>query len=392
LEIVGDAEFVPRTLLPHSSPTTPRLCACGTMMTIGFVLTLLVLRFDGSFRPPRDPGFPTKSLQKLATCGAAVLDGEGNIIALGGVEVPFTPDTTSQHVEFDSLLMGLSWLCNQSLDWWEVNGSSPSSSLVITGDCKPIIQQFQDRSLPRKLKPQHETASALLEKLEQRVSDISFEHIPREENALCDSICGSIVELHAAKFRNDLWREVGELRSVYPCKLDKKSLSSPLSKCAKKYLGEGSLIPISSRIPIYRDLFSIGREVEDGLILYTAGQLLESEAKAYPSHLKDGPGITKELPTKELLTAVSVWTQTEGLQMLGRKKDSDKLLRKHRYILSKFDNNNLDHLTANQRTERAPSCLLSEQASKTLASWQQKAKEDLENNPYSPWTGLWVSV
>ena len=179
----------------------------------------LVLQFDGSLRPPREPivGFTYTSVDgsyKLASCAAALHrtnnEGEEVLISLGGRLLPLIPGMTSADTEYEGLLLGLDWLIGElsSVDnnsiLLELLGQDPT--LIIRGDCKTIIDQLILRSAPRKVEVKYKLATERIDTIQQlhqqrnqMAGDVSlslvpelsirFEHVLRHKNRLCDAIC-----------------------------------------------------------------------------------------------------------------------------------------------------------------------------------------------------------
>jgi hypothetical protein len=179
----------------------------------------LVLQFDGSLRPPREPivGFTYTSVDgsyKLASCAAALHrtnnEGEEVLISLGGRLLPLIPGMTSADTEYEGLLLGLDWLIGElsSVDnnsiLLELLGQDPT--LIIRGDCKTIIDQLILRSAPRKVEVKYKLATERIDTIQQlhqqrnqMAGDVSlslvpelsirFEHVLRDKNRLCDAIC-----------------------------------------------------------------------------------------------------------------------------------------------------------------------------------------------------------
>jgi len=87
---------------------------------------MIILQFDGSLRPPRDPhpGFTYSSKvigggildgsEKLASCSASISSSDGNddekLITMLGRYIPNEISMTSANTEYDGLLLGLDWL------------------------------------------------------------------------------------------------------------------------------------------------------------------------------------------------------------------------------------------------------------------------------------------
>ena len=294
---------------------------------------LLVLKFDGALRPPRDPGFPTKSLSKLATCGAAVWDDHNRLVALGGKRVSLVPGMTSADAEFEGILLGLEWLCEQPGHWWSAMGSGPPSSLTVYGDCKAIIDQLNGDSQPRKLKPKHEIAEKFLEQL-RPVVDIRFQHVPRIDNKLCDGICQTVIDVHVSRANNELEKDYLELRNnPLPEGGRRKPQPTPLSECIERHLGEGSLIPLSMRPQALHKFVKVADNIKDGAALVSAGRILEADAKEFPPCSESR---RKHPHCKQQLTAVAAELQIRGLDLLNKTKESKRIQHKHRFNLSRY--------------------------------------------------------
>ena len=108
----------------------------------------LILYFDGSLRTPRDVGFSTHRLGRMASCGTALYDDDHKLVCLGGKSLDIVPDITSANVEYDGFLFGLNAPCL----------CSETDQLIVRGDCKAIIDQLNGNAVPRKLLPKHEAA------------------------------------------------------------------------------------------------------------------------------------------------------------------------------------------------------------------------------------------
>ncbi|KAL7547244.1 hypothetical protein ACHAWF_010559, partial [Thalassiosira exigua] len=153
---------------------------------------------------------------KLASCGAAISttrsndDGaiEERLVALGGRCLPIAPGSTSADAEYDGLLLGLGWVVDAlSSPESSRRGTSLGASalwtsgggdheLRIRGDCKVVIDQLTSRSMPRKTEGKCEAAKDMIRSIEDAYAQIhpadlsvSFEHVPREDNGLCDAVC-----------------------------------------------------------------------------------------------------------------------------------------------------------------------------------------------------------
>lgn len=197
----------------------------------------VVLRFDGSLRPPRDPirgftytsnvvlGDSTKQQldgsEKLASCSAAIslLHGQDEkLVAIGGRYLPNVPGMTSADTEYDGLLLGLEWLIKELptvIDAWngvaEVDPSGDAHQmwedpkLIVRGDCKAVIDAFESRSIPRRMETKYNAAMEMVRSIDGMYKEstdtapvspgisVSFEHLPRESNTLCDGLCKLVI-------------------------------------------------------------------------------------------------------------------------------------------------------------------------------------------------------
>eukprot|EP00580_Thalassiosira_gravida_P017232 CAMPEP_0201662342 /NCGR_PEP_ID=MMETSP0494-20130426/4451_1 /ASSEMBLY_ACC=CAM_ASM_000839 /TAXON_ID=420259 /ORGANISM="Thalassiosira gravida, Strain GMp14c1" /LENGTH=519 /DNA_ID=CAMNT_0048140679 /DNA_START=281 /DNA_END=1840 /DNA_ORIENTATION=+ len=156
------------------------------LATIGINSSLalvLVLQFDGSLRPPKDPipGFASytsstnifasditnkkqqqiqiiEGSEKLASCGAAIslvhssppLDDNNNghyhreeeieLIAVGGRYLPNIPGMNAADTEYDGLLLGLEWLV-RALSFEHENGDDDGSDNSVLNEWNDIIRK-----------------------------------------------------------------------------------------------------------------------------------------------------------------------------------------------------------------------------------------------------------
>jgi hypothetical protein len=212
---------------------------------------VIVLQFDGSLCPPRDPisgfayshdflrGDSTKKplldgSEKLASCSATIslsslCDGirEETPIAIGGRYLSNIPRMTSATTEYEGMLLGLEWLAQSFSSVYMMNQSSNAmdvidrarkvedSKLIIRGDCKSAIDQLNSRSVPRKMEPHHNLAIIRIQCIQDLYAEyhqrtrcahigtpaasvspvlkVCFEHVSREENFFCDSLCKLII-------------------------------------------------------------------------------------------------------------------------------------------------------------------------------------------------------
>jgi ribonuclease HI len=185
---------------------------------------VIFLHFDGSFRPPRDPipGFTYSrdvfdnaplynNSEKLASCSSSISilsspccsgvgDKKETRIAIGGRYLPNHIEMSSAMAEYEGLLLGLDWLMNTSPNLLLSNYYSIEShqfkdtTLIIRGDCKLVIDQLNSGSNPRKMEKVYNSALYKLDCIRELYPSLNvcFEHVPREDNTLCDAVCNLI--------------------------------------------------------------------------------------------------------------------------------------------------------------------------------------------------------
>lgn len=319
-------------------------------------LVLLVLQFDGSLRPPRDAGFPTQKLGRLGSCSAAILSDDGQqVLAIGGQTLPLVPGMTSADAEFEGLLLGLRYLC----DHQELSNISDDDTLLllVQGDCKTVIDQMSGDSQPRKLKAKYETAMGLCSQL--NFGNVQFEHIMRDSNTLCDSICAHVMDIAVE-------REVSDMKAS-------TESQSVVDILAHYYGDDNSIIPFSQRLCLYNEMLFRARETRDGLGLQQLGSQLEQDAKLWPTS-SDVP------PCKQSLSILASRIQIEGYELLGNKKELSKSRRKHRFVLDKHaaqSEIDLLGLESSSADSIMPSTPISEAAvegDEFMVAWQQEAR------------------
>jgi ribonuclease HI len=306
------------------------------MMFLPFLSALsLVLQFDGSFRPPKDFGFPT-TMRKLPSCSSAILsDGDEKVLALGGKLVPYNVGMTSADVEYDGLLVGLEWLGKQEDDWWTKH--AVSKTLTIRGDNKAIIDQLSGSALPRKLLSKHEYGQSIFENINKHFTTINYQHVLRHQNVLCDSVCCDIIQLSVSRilnaFQADLEACTNEAPSDETDKRKRKSTTSPLASLIQSYLNDASVIPHSIRPAILQQLIGKAESLNDGFALVVIGDMMESESKLWAYGGDEPIGGSN---CRELLLVQGAQLQMKGWSLLKKGKEADKVGRKHKYNLSKY--------------------------------------------------------
>lgn len=296
----------------------------------------LVLQFDGSFRAPKDFGFPTNTMSKLPSCSSAILaDGDEQVLALGGKLISIMPGMTSADAEYDGLLIGLEWLGMQDDEWW--NKHAPSKTMTIRGDNKAIIDQLSGSALPRKLLAKHEYGQSIFDNLNKHITSFNYQHVLRHQNILCDAVCGDIIQLTVSRILKTFQAKVDEcIDNALNSETDpkkQKTKTSPLAIVIQSYLNDASVIPHSIRPAILRQLIAKAVSLDDGVALVTIGELMESESKLW-ADCGDRPNSGSNC--RELLQVQGIQLQSQGWTMLRKDKEADKLARKHKFNLNKY--------------------------------------------------------
>ena len=311
---------------------------------------LLILQFDGSLRPPRDRGFPTQKLGRLASCSAIVLSNDRRrVLAIGGQTFPLVAGMTSADAEFEGLLLGLEFLCHtrHPLD---SNDSIASPSLLVEGDCKAVIDIMNRDARARKVASRYDVAMRYITELDP--VSVEFRHIPRDMNQLGDSICREVIQ-----FAID--QNVDELKALL------ESQAITVSDAVQKYFDERSIIPFSDRISVYDILWKHARQSGDGAGLDHLGKVIERDAKLWPT-------TTGQTPCKLSLTSLAIRIQLEGHDLLGTRREAGTLRQRHRFVLEKYPMESqvkvgsLDASVRQKQTEGVTSPFM---------SWKQHARE-----------------
>ena len=213
------------------------------MVFILFNAIALVLYFDGSLRVPHDPNpqivphsTSCQFLPPMASCaGALLLDDNSDDDEKEGVDVhkrlgrrneviaikgKIIDDVilTSANVEYEGLLLALKLLFN-FLDENKTSNLYTISDKVVTirGDCKTVIDQLNDVSKPRKQRDYYDRAICLVENIITNFNiTISFEHVLRDQNQLCDSVCHDVIQKHQNEFIGTLDRVIEDIISKEP--------------------------------------------------------------------------------------------------------------------------------------------------------------------------------
>ena len=117
--------------------------------------------------------------------------------------LPLIPGMTSADAEYEGLLMGLDKLRVYLSEEQNMNNFVSNPVLTVKGDCKVIVDQFQGKSAPRKMEMKYNLAMEKIRRIQKmclaqlttndKKLSVRFQHIPRDENHLCDAICRLLV-------------------------------------------------------------------------------------------------------------------------------------------------------------------------------------------------------
>jgi hypothetical protein len=310
--------------------------------------TRITLQFDGSFRPPKDPGVSTipRRLAVAAACLSMTITHHDENkptlfpVAVGTRIVPIDINMSSQHVELEGLLLGLKYINENWVELMEkrlrildtdtsCDIQADQITLMIQGDCKTVIDQLSGKAVPRKLEARLNKARNLLCQLLSRGGSIilAYNLVPRCENCVCDSLCSNLMNIVACKAWNDCLDDVAKVRrrdSVGASRKDDSFTDTPLSSILTSHLDPvNSVIKYSLRVPLYDKLATIARNCEDFDSLTTIGEWMEDDVERWRSQESASKAGKKR----------SIAYQVRGWRGLGNSKKAVFLERKHRIPL-----------------------------------------------------------
>jgi ribonuclease HI len=265
---------------------------------------VVALQFDGSFRPPKDPGYLTLE-SKMASCAACLfLEEEENStsvihspIGVAGRFLPIPVDMTSAHAEYEGLLLGLESLLSTT------HLVSRPTRLRIQGDCKTVLDQLSGKSTSRKLQHLHTKSQSLLQQL-ALFEEVEYQHIPRTANVLSDNLCGNLMT-------------VASNTIIQQCLWDIERKEVPLLETLRKHIGS---IKYSIRPLLYEHFWNEALNRKEYFTMVEIGKLLVIES----SRTKGEKYILK-----------GVVYQLQGLRGMGHEHEAAALERKHRVLLSR---------------------------------------------------------
>jgi len=288
LEVLGTgAEQVFKTTITDDMLALIPMCS--------LLSAFLVLYFDGSLRIPADPNknMPTlvsSALSPLAACSTAVINERTHsVVALGGRDLLFDGQITSADVEYEGLILGLNCL----LTMCEREAASIKNiEVTIRGDCKTVIDQMNAVSLPRKQKAYYNEALLIINKLkfDYEIS-LSFEHITRNLNELCDGMCKVILHHLQGSAIDNIMHSIQSVETEFrPILLPEnkkkrfKFSETPFHFLLREVVGWSGHIPISLRPYILCEIALASNRTGDRVAMRQLGIAMLEEAQRLHQH------------------------------------------------------------------------------------------------------------
>ena len=383
----------------------------------------IVLRFDGSLRTN-----PSSGGAIAASCSAAVLHNDDReILALGGrsLSTDVVPAITSGEAEYGGLILGLEYVSKDLLQdhadndntigieqlWHQeiighyddvVKPAAPT--LTIRGDCKTIIDHCQGFAVPRKLKPKYDVVTQKIEGVQNYVREtlgrelqLSFEHVKRENNELCDAMCKLITTRSEEDVVSNIEKGIGEASLVAAssiatlpkaAKNRRKYRESPFAHLLNQISGASNgILSTPIRLALYKHLARAALESDDVVALRLLGEVLGLESKELLScHPKDD------------LSTIALLFELTGLRQMKLVEEAERFERKHRHVLRRYAGNELAAINTFARIENTAALLHGDKAEEILAPIDAI---DSSNNLVKDWyrqinprnieAGVWVS-
>lgn len=342
--IINSIFLLPLLSLVLPSPSSPSEYENSSKQTTTRTTkTTFILQFDGSFRPPKDPGVSTipRRLAVAAAYLSMTLTYNENVVTLLPVAVgtkilPVDIGMSSQHVELEGLLLGLNYINEHWIELMEKRermleasyfGEADQLTLKIQGDCKTVIDQLTGKAVPRKLEAGMNQVQNVLDQLLSRGDSIvlGYNLVPRHENHVCDCLCSNLINIVVSKAWSECIDDLEKVQqddSYGPSRQD-HYLSRPVSRILSSHLDScSSVIKYSLRYPLFEKLAIIALDSKDYESLITIGERLNEEVQRWCRQ-------------KATLTAVkkrSAVYQVEGWKGLRNSKKTRFLEHKHRIL------------------------------------------------------------
>jgi len=346
---------------------------CTYAATIVSVCSALVLEFDGSFRPsPRDPiirgGFHSQTAQAFSSSTAAAsaalfrrsdvlhkykfhqsdVDDDGNIsaderlFAIGAKSLSNNIQTSAD-AEYEGLLMGLEQL-ETEMSSQDVLGEQ---ELIIRGDCKAVIDQMNSRSNPRKTEKYYEEAMQKIQLIRDcsSITGITFEHVPRDSNTLCDALCSLVLNINQKRIVTSVRDLIylGEEESLSKQNdvsvnnnMRKRNIKKKLRpksnhyKVAKEEIMSSSRICQSSRLALACLLSKSAIRTKDVAILLQMSDFFLQFSRMFTKiYWVDTSGSLNDA-TKETPRAVGILCELLAMLFVGAEQEAQLLRAKHK--------------------------------------------------------------
>ena len=366
---------------------------------------VVVLQFDGSFRPPKDEQGFARLPARMAVCSSSIHiieqrqneeedeadDARTNKepispypIAVGSRSLPIPLDMTSAHTEYEGLILGLDRLCNNPpsslLSPTTQTGNNPSGfghnssdtgqehMLWIQGDCKAVIDSINGKSQPRKLRHLHQRVQDFMEVLlydQKLFSTIHVKHIPRSQNSVTDNLCGNHMTMASSEEWNNILNDLEKLKNcsnnnVY--KPDQKH-QNKVSQIFNRCIAETSYIRYSYRPILHSKIALLAKELKDYGTLLRIGEQLVEESRLLTHPIQDHKGIVK----------IGVQYQLDAMKHLkGFNKKATALERKHRVLLAENKKSTNDDIIQTKEAQ----LLLEESVVNISPSWDESIRPE----------------
>lgn len=296
----------------------------------GVVMMIVVIRFDGSLRVPSMDG-----VSRMATAAATIdytdYDGKSttnprssSILLVGGKHLDTDIYKTSGEAEFGGLILGLEGILAHQEHYAHLVGTD--GVIKVQGDCKTAIQQMQGRSRSRKLGHFREEACQLLQRIPFH---LEFEHIPREQNGLCDGICSKLFiatqEMAVASVNDSL------LELLQP-----NGKERPLREIFDRYLLPPTILPGRARFKAYSIFGRVAWLQSDYTLLYEIGRQMEELsdvlAKYAPRDIKSNDAIMVRYKLE------GIQYEIRSLRANGKELEAAKVERRERTLRMRHSN------------------------------------------------------
>ena len=219
--------------------------------------------------------------------------------------------------------------------------------LIIRGDCKAVIDQLNSRSNPRKTEEYYTTAMEKIQRIRDRssVMETSFEHVGRENNILCDTLCKLVLNIEQTRVVESIQDVIcmGEAESIT------KQITYTNNNVRKRSIKKNCFVPksihyvtvieeiancshicVSSRLALACLLSKSAVRTQDAAILsQLSGFFLQTSRTIHKILHSETTAST----TKETLRTISILCEMLAMGFAGTKQDAEESQEKKRNIL-----------------------------------------------------------